>query len=77
MPRTIVGVVDTARRAASSRNGNPAYALTVDGVEYRTAPDAAIAYGLPNLLGPTLDRRPRLFLTLDGRGRIIDATECL
>ena len=46
---TVTKTIDSIKRAASSRNGNPRFTVTfTDGSTHSTAVDAMVAYGIEN-----------------------------
>lgn len=42
----VTGTLRIVRRLPSSFNGNPRYLVDINGEDYRTAPDAMLAYGI-------------------------------
>lgn len=76
MNRKVHGNVVSVDRAGTSRNGNPAYDITMEGgAIYRTATDASVGYSATNYRPHSL-RQPvsSVVLTLDKNGRVIDIT---
>ena len=74
--RIVSGVVEHATQHRPSTLGNPAYSITLllDGVgveTFRTSPNSACAYSVPNLLGVGLYRRPHVVLTLTAARRVV------
>jgi hypothetical protein len=73
--RRVIGPVDMTHitRERGSVNGNPRYSIhTVDHGSYRTAPDAAVAYELPNWTHwQSEHNRHACYLHLDGRGNVV------
>ena len=74
--RIIQGNVASVDHAATSRNGNPTYRVTLtDGRSYLTATDASVGYSATNYRPHSL-RLPvsPVVLELDGRGRVVGMT---
>ena len=44
----ITGRLENIERLESSRNGNPRFAATVNGVDVRTSPDSSFGYSIQN-----------------------------
>ena len=69
---TIRGVIRSVSHAASSRNGNPTYRITLDdGMSYLTETDGSIGYGATNFRPHSARGSHYVELTMHGQ-RIVD-----
>jgi hypothetical protein len=61
----------SVRRMGNSVNGNPQYSVNTDEGAWKTKPDAAVSYEIPNWVGRDC------WLTIDGYGYIVAVGEPL
>lgn len=66
-----VGKVESVKRMKSSRNGNPRFALQINGVWYEMAPNTNLAFGIEN---PKFANHDHEFV-LNGRAQVTIAKE--